>query len=380
MLTFLKKGANVVIKAAITPTTSKLPHQESVGKYLGGMLKSIIPGQKDPAEKHFDLRMHNRTHKLGVELPARTRIDGHEQEVALKVPSYKLPYQTLQKFAAWQEQDKEGEVEETKKDTLTSLINPVSATQEFIRSNTADKYFEKLKALDQQLKEIGGKVTVNSTPGRYKQGLTIELDVSNKSRIAIEKDVRLVLEGLGINDEELVKTFTKRLYKSSTDKKMSSADIHTEKTSSNTDSKDNSNNQDHDIVSPAKRHGSDTVSAVQRQGDDILSSSQEQSSKTGSPTNSTGISNSDFSLTNPQNMPYSRTPMQSSQMLQQLQNQILMQQKPERIFSQAMPTVMQQEIDEIAEDLCQGLNEGPTQGNSNNIGKHFSNPGKVHAR
>lgn len=369
MLAFLKKGADVFIKAAITPTTSKLPHQESVGKYLGGMIKSIIPGQQTPAEKNFDLKMHNRTYKLGIELPASTRIAGHESEVAMKVPSYKLPYQAIQKFAAWQEQDKQGDVEETRKDALASFISPLSAARELFKSKTADQHFEQLKALDNQLKKLGGKVTVDSTQGRYKQGLTIELDVSGKSIELIAEDVKLVLESLGIRDKKLVQTFSQRLYKSCTDPKMSSADIQDKKTNPNTDSIESSGTEE-DVLSPTQEQDNDIVSSSQAQSDEVQQ------------TTSPNIESSDFSLTNPKDIPYPKHPLQSSQMLQQLQNQILMQQKPEKIPSQSIPTIIQQEVNGIAEDLSQGLSEDPIQSTTNNMNRQLTNPnsGKTHAR
>ncbi|KJV65870.1 MULTISPECIES: hypothetical protein [Ehrlichia] len=358
MLAFLKKGADVFIKAAITPTTSKLPHQESVGKYLGGMIKSIIPGQQTPAERNFDLKMHNRTYKLGVELPGSTRTAGHESEVAIKIPSYKLPYQAIQKFAAWQEQDKQGDVEETRKDTSASLITPLSTAKELFKRKIADQHFEQLKALDNQLSKLGGKVTVDSTPGRYKQGLTIELDVSGKSIEDIEKDTKLVLESLGIYDRKLVKTFSQRLYKSCTDPKMSSADIQDKKTKHNTDSIEGSCTEE-----------------------DVLSPTQEQSNE-GQQTTNPKIQSSDFSLTNPKDMPYPKHPLQSSQMLQQLQNQILMQQKSDKMSLQSIPTTVQKEINGIVKDLSQGLSEDQIQSTSSKMDRQLTNPnsGKTHAR
>ncbi|AHX04640.1 hypothetical protein [Ehrlichia japonica] len=371
MLTFLKKGADVFIKAAITPTTSKLPHQESVGKYLGGIIKSIIPNQQTPAEKNFDLKMHNRTYKLGVELPGSTRTAGHETEVAMKIPSYKLPYQAIQKFAAWQEQDKQGNVEETQKGTLTSLITPLSAAKELVKSKTAGQYFEQLKALDNQLSKSGGKVIVDSTPGRYKQGVTIELDVSGKSIELIEKDVAFVLQSLDIHDSKLVQTFSKRLYKSCTDPKMSSADIQDKKTNHNTDSTESS---------PINQR-QDVLSANQEQDNDIVSSDQEQNHKA-SQTTKLDISSRDFSLTNPKDMPYPKHPLQNSQMLQQLQSQILMQQKPEKMPTQPISATTRQEVAEIAENLSQGLSEDQIENSSSKTNRQLtnSNPGKAHAR
>ena len=367
MLGFLKKGASVIIKAAVTPTTSKLPHQESVGKHLEGILKSVVPGQKSSREKNFDLKMHDRTYKLGVELPGRTRIAGHETEVACKVPSYKLPYQALQKFAAWQEQNKEGEVEETSKSTLASLITPVATTRGLINSRTADLYFQKLKELDSQLKTIGGKVILNSTAGSYKQGLTVELDVSGKSKEQIEKEVKIVLQSLKITDSKLAKTFAQRLYKTHTDPKVSSADIQDKKT--NTDSKDTTD--DKDVVSSAPAQNSDVVSQKEEQCNDILYSAPEQNA----------MSNSDFSLTNPRNMPYNtRGPLQSSEMLQKLQQQILMQQRPEPLFPHPISPSMQQAVEEIAKCLPDNINEEHMQGNSTNTGIPITNTGKAHAR
>ena len=367
MFGLLKKGASVIIKAAVTPTTSKLPHQESVGKHLEGMLKSIVPGQKSSREKNFDLKMHDRTYKLGVELPGRTRVAGHETEVALKVPSYKLPYQALQKFAAWQEQNKEGEVDETRKDALASLITPVAATRELIASKTADQYFQKLKELDSQLKIICGKVTLDSTAGSYKQGLTVELDVSGKSKEQIEQEVKIVLQSLGITDSKLAKTFAQRLYKTSTDPKVSSADIQDKKT--NTDSKDTTD--DKDVVSSAPAQNSDVVSPKKEQRSDLYPAPE-----------SSTMSDSDFSLTNPRNMPYNtRGPLQSSEMLQKLQQQILMQHRPEPLFPQPMSPSMQQAVEEIARDLPTNINEEEhMQGNSTNTGIPIHNTGKAHAR
>ena len=228
MFSFLKKGATIVIKqaakVAITPTTSELPHQQSVGK----MIKNIFPTKNQ--EKHFDLKMHDRTYnKLGIELPSSTRAPGHQDEVALRVPSYKLPLQTLQKFATWQEQGKEGDVEETKSGIAASILNPLSTAKEAIARKTTDKHFDRLKELDKTLQDIGGKIIVESTRGSYQQNLTIEIDVSGKSPEAIREQVRLVLHGLEIQDEQLVKTFSERLYKASTDSKVTTADIQEKK-------------------------------------------------------------------------------------------------------------------------------------------------------
>ncbi|CEI84657.1 Uncharacterized protein ehr_00022 [Ehrlichia minasensis] len=367
MLGFLKKGASVIIKAAVTPTTSKLPHQESVGKHLEGMLKSVVPGQKSPREKNFDLKMHDRTYKLGIELPGRTRVAGHETDVAFKIPSYKLPYQALQKFAVWQEQDKEGEVEETRKGALASLLTPIATTRGLISSKIADQYFQKLKELDSQLKPIGGKVILDSTAGSYKHGLTIELDVSGKSREQIEKEVKIVLQSLGITDSKLAKTFSQRLYKVSTDPKVSSADIQDTKSHTDTDNKGKTDNKD--IVSSSPTQNSDIVSSAPAQNSDVVSSGHDPNA----------MPNSDFSLTNPRNMPYNtRGPSHSSEMLQKLQQQILMQQKPEPLVPQHMSPSMQQAIEEIAEGLQSNINDEPTQSSPTNPG--ITNTGKVHAR
>ena len=375
MLAFLKKGADVFIKAAITPTTSKLPHQESAGKYIGSIIKSIIPNQQASIEKNFDLKMHNRTYKLGVELPTSTRVAGHETETVLKIPSYKLSYQAIQKFAAWQEQDKQGNIEETKKNTLMSLIAPLSAAKELAKSETANKDFEQLKILDNHLKKSGGKIIVDSTPGRYKQGLTIEVNVSGKSIDLIEQEVKYILKSLGIHDEKLAKSFSKRLYKSCTDPKMSSADIQDKKNNHNT-------NKAEDLYTDRSQ---DPSPLTQKQNNDTASPLQEQQSReVRQATNpSIDILNSNFSLTNPKDMPYPKHPLQNSQMLQQLQSQILMQQKPEKMPSQPIPTATQQQAKEIGEGLLQGISEDQIQNNSKGTNKQSPthNLGKkTHAR
>ena len=352
MFSFLKKGATVVIrqvaKVAITPTTSELPHQPSIGK----MVSNILPNR--PKEKLFDLKMHDRTYKkLGIELPSSTRAPGHQDEVSLRVPSYKLPLETLQKFATWQEQGKEGDVEETKIGVAESILKPLSTAEEKLNRKHTDKYFNQLKELDKKLQKMGGKIIVESTQGSYTQSLTIEIDVSGKSPEEIQEQVRFVLNGLDIHDEKLVKTFSERLYKSSIDPKVTSADIQEKK-----NTKTSTNKQEK--VEP-KPESEPPVESHDGKDDSILSS--------------------DFSLTNPCSMPYSRTPAQSADMLLEQQSKTLMQQKPEP-RSNTISDEVQREIDQIAQGLSQDVQiDDQDQGQGMGSNKRAqTTTGKVHAR
>ncbi|WDM85630.1 hypothetical protein K6025_02135 [Ehrlichia sp. JZT12] len=353
MFSFLKKGATIVIKqaakVAITPTTSNLPHEPSVGK----MIKNLFPTKS--REKHFDLKMHNRTYnKLGIELPSSTRAPGHQDEVALRVPSYKIPFQTIQKFATWQEQGKEGDVEETKSGIAESILNPLSAAEEAINSKSTDKHFLQLKELDKKLEEIGGKIIVESTQGSYKQNLTIEIDVSDKSLQEIQEQVRLVLHGLDIHDEKLIQTFSERLYKSSNNQKVTSADIEEKKHDKpNTDTQEKTKHhaQGESVVAPSQEHEADH---------DILSS--------------------DFSLTNPCSMPYAKSSVQSADALLEQQHQTLMQQKSDHKVLNSISPEVQKTIEQIAEDLQDEVQIND-QIQSNIGNKRAPNtPGKAHAR
>ena len=214
MLSFFKKGAGVVFKVATTPVTTNLPHKESLGKIVQGLLPS-----KNAPEKHFDLQVQDHTHKAGLELPAVTRIPGHQHEVTVRVPSYKIPFQSLQNLQHGKNKIKEGDIEETKSNIAQSILDPSSTVKKLIKSHDADSHFNTLKKLDEMLKQTGGKLTVESKTGSYKQRLNIELDVSGKSLEEIENEINRALKTLGIHDSKLVKTSALRLYKSSTDPK-----------------------------------------------------------------------------------------------------------------------------------------------------------------
>ncbi|CAI27721.1 Hypothetical protein ERGA_CDS_02690 [Ehrlichia ruminantium str. Gardel] len=351
MLSFLKKGAAVVFKVATTPVTTKSPHKESLGKIIQGFLPS-----KNAPEKHFDLQIQDHNYKAGIELPASTRIPGHQDEVTVKVPNYKIPVQSLQKFAAWQEQDKEGDIEETKSSIAQSMLDPSRAARELLKSHEADSNFQKLKELDAILKKTGGKLTVESKPGSYKQRLNIEIDVSNKSLEDIENEVNNALKALGIRDSKLVKSSALRLYKSSLDPKVTSADIHPK----------------------------DTTSKEEPESDKISSASPSAPTKDASESierfdpESEIVSNR-FSLTNPKDMPYTRSPLQSSQMLQQLQNQILMQSSPPPSQHFSIPSSIQAAVDGIAQDLSNTISDAPSNTTgATSKGKSSSSQGKVH--
>ncbi|MGN7619078.1 MAG: hypothetical protein ACTJLM_04270 [Ehrlichia sp.] len=350
MFAFLKKGATVVIKqaakVAMTPTTTELPHQRSIGK----MISSVLPNTSQ--EKNFDLDMHNRTYKLGIELPGSTRLSGHQNEVALKVPSYKLPLETLQKFAAWQEQGKEGDVEETKSGIAESLLNPSSAAKESINRKAADKHFDQLKELDTKLESIGGKVIVESTKGSYKNSLTVEIDVSDKSPEDIREQVRLVLHSLDIKDEKLVKTFSERLYKSSMNTNVTSPDqdiIQKKRSTPNADRKKQA------------AHASPDQSTMDDTSDTI--------------------SSHDFSLTDPGRMPYTKSSVQNPDMLLEQQRQLLTRKTNESKFQQHVTHGLQKELEEIAGGLSQDITAQTDDQTQCNVGsKKTQSKGKIHAR
>ncbi|QGR02350.1 hypothetical protein EDL81_01490 [Ehrlichia ruminantium] len=367
MLSLLKKGVEVVVKVAITPATTKLPHKESLGKIIQGAL----PG-KGPKEKYFDLQVQDPNYKAGIELPAETRVEGNQNEVTFKLPYYKLDPQSLQKFAAWQEQDKEGNVEETKQSLAQSLLEPSKKFKELEASYSADSKFNILKKLDEELQKTGGKLTVESKLGSYRQRLNIEIDTSGKSLQEIEGEVKHALSMLGIRDSKLVKTSAARLYKSSTDPKVTSLDINTKDPTPNT--QEALDSEKISSGSTPENEGYEKISSV--------NTNTNQSSTTEHAQNPDKVESNNFSLTNPTHMPYRRSPLQSSSMLQQLQGQMLMQSSPSTSSPAPMPPNVRQSVEKIAAALSDTLSHEAQGSNisttTNSKGKPSSSQGKVH--
>ncbi len=163
----------------------------------------------------FDLKEHKSTEQdYGVSFSSITKKKGHEKDVIIGVPEYKLHDRSTKQFEAW--------LESSEDDKKNENFIPASSDKKKL-SNDEQEAYDNLIKLYELLKEKNGSIKiVPVSPGSLKNKIVIEIDVSNKTFEQIEDEMKQYFEWLGLSDSEMVETAAKRLYDGANNQAISS--------------------------------------------------------------------------------------------------------------------------------------------------------------
>ncbi|XGA08136.1 MAG: hypothetical protein U0X86_000301 [Wolbachia endosymbiont of Xenopsylla cheopis] len=158
---------------------------------------------------YFDVKENKTTNKdYGIRFDPIMKKKGHDEDVRMKVPKYKLLQRSMQQFEAW--------LESSEEDRKNKNFIPKSSDKKELSADEK-KVYDQLIELHKFLKERNGTVKVEGG------ALIIRIDVTNKTLEEIEEQIVHCCTSLGMpHDTKMIKTIANRLYKKTQDREISS--------------------------------------------------------------------------------------------------------------------------------------------------------------
>ncbi|GHM57886.1 MAG: hypothetical protein sL5_00600 [Candidatus Mesenet longicola] len=157
---------------------------------------------------YFDVKENKTTSKdYGIRFDPIMKKKGHDEDIRVKTPKYKLPQKSMQQFEAW--------LESSEEDRKNKNFIPKSSDKKELSADEK-KVYDQLIELHKFLKERNGTVKVEGG------ALVIRIDVTNKTLEEIEEQVEHCCNALDMpRDTKMIKTIARRLYKKTQDREIS---------------------------------------------------------------------------------------------------------------------------------------------------------------
>ncbi|WP_339047064.1 hypothetical protein [Candidatus Mesenet endosymbiont of Phosphuga atrata] len=157
---------------------------------------------------YFDVKENKTTSKdYGIRFDPIMKKKGHDEDIRVKVPKYKLPQKSMQQFEAW--------LESSEEDKESKNFTPKSSDNKKLSAGEQEAY-NKLIELYKFLKENNGTVKVEGGT------LVIRIDIANKTLEEIKEQVEHCYNALGMpRDTKMIKTIADRLYEKTQDREIS---------------------------------------------------------------------------------------------------------------------------------------------------------------